>query len=112
MSQDLVSMNESLQLIASVILQACFRGETQARTFMSASLLVELTAIETMMIQKAKEVNPDNAQAAETPRSQDEDLDELTMTSPVTAEMAETEIESDHACAICLVRHLTDVIDL
>lgn len=73
---------------------------------MSASLLAELSAIETIMTEKAKETcpTPKKADLVQRTSEQEEEMRAEAMTSPAAAEMEEDhEIESDHMCAICLV---------
>lgn len=79
----------------------------QARTFMSASLLAELNAIETIMTEKASEgcATPRRAEIAQQASNIDEEMRAAAMTHPVAEEMGELhEFESDFMCAICLVR--------
>ena len=78
----------------------------EARKFMSASLLAELQAIETIMTEQAKASGHHASNAVERTSQQDEEMKSVAMTSPVAAEMSngETEIESEYMCAICLVQ--------
>lgn len=84
---------------------ACLRGEVNARAFMSASLLAELAAIETIMTERAVQMEKKQQQVLPSSQGLEQSLtvvDEAATTPPTAIIEEGVEVDRDHTCAVCL----------
>lgn len=95
--------------------QACLRGEVNARAFMSASLLAELAAIETIMTERAAQKERKRGATGSTQgplqQSLTVEVEEGVKAAPPTTVIEKgVEVEREHTCAICLVSLVLEAI--
>ena len=83
-------------------LQACLRGETKARAFLSGSLLGELAAVESIMMERAaSRVMADSTARSIT--SQDQQIIQASIPPELPSNYMDSKVNPDHTCSICLV---------
>jgi hypothetical protein len=91
--------------VGEEFMQACLRGEVNARAFMSASLMAELAAIETIMTERAAQMERKQATGSGQGLQQSltRELEEgRSPPGPTTVIEEGVEVEREHTCAICL----------